>query len=518
MLHANRERGRIHARCRRTVHRLVCATILLAATAGGVAMAAGDKAAADDPRSQDPYWQLGRQQIAQRLAATPLVRPARNVILFIGDGMGVSTVTAMRIYTGQLHGGSGEEYVLPFERFPYTALVKTYNINAQVPDSAGTASAIYTGIKTDIGVLAIAPGAQRGDCAGMRVVPTILEELEDRGFATGIVTTARLTHATPAAAYAHVPDRDWEADADMPKPARKAGCRDIAAQFVDFSHGDGIDVALGGGRANFLPRTIGGRRRDGRDLTAAWRTRHPHGQVVTTASALAAFSPGRDSQLLGLFADSHLAFDYDRRTRKRDQPSLARMTEAAIRLLQARTVGRTRGFFLMVEGGRIDHAHHAGNAFRALDEGRAFAEAIARALTLVDPADTLVLVTADHSHTLAIAGYPPRGNPILGLSRRIETDAAGTHPLARARDGRPYTTLGYLNGPGAGRRLTESMEEKAVLDPDYRQEAAIPLRSETHSGEDVPLYAIGPGAQLARGVLEQNALYHLMTTALGLDR
>ncbi len=517
MRHDTHDRGSDHAPLLRAARFLVLGAILLAATAASASAAAG-KAGADDPRDEDPYWRLGREQIAARLAATPLARPARNVILFIGDGMGVSTVTAMRIYTGQLRGGSGEEYVLPFERFPYTALVKTYNIDAQVPDSAGTASAIYTGIKTDIGVLSIAPGAPRGDCARMRAVPTILEELEDRGFATGIVTTTRLTHATPAAAYAHVPDRDWEADADMPPSAHGAGCRDIAAQFVDFPHGDGIDVALGGGRANFLPRQAGGRRRDGRDLIAAWRTRHPRGRVVTTASALAALAPGQDGPLLGLFAPSHLAFDHDRRRDRSDQPSLARMTEAAIRLLQARTAGRARGFFLMVEGGRIDHAHHAGNAFRALDEGRAFAEAIARALTLVDPADTLVLVTADHSHTLAIAGYPPRGNPILGFSRRIVSDGDGHHALALAADGRPYATLGYLNGPGAGRRLTAATDEKAVLAPDYRQEAAIPLRSETHSGEDVPLYAIGPGAQLARGVLEQNALYHLMTAALGLGR
>ncbi|GIX17063.1 MAG: alkaline phosphatase [Rhodothalassiaceae bacterium] len=470
----------------------------------------------DDPRSADPTWAQGRGQIAERLAATPLTGHARNVILFIGDGMGVSTVTAMRIYAGQQKGLRGEEYELPFERFPFTALVKTYNVNAQVPDSAGTASALYTGIKTDIGVLSIRAGAH-GDCAAMQAVPTIVEELEDRGYATGIVTTTRLTHATPAAAYAHAPDRDWEADADMPPAASALGCRDIAAQFAAFSHGDGIDVALGGGRANFLPASRGGRRGDGRDLIAAWRAGGDHRQVVTTAGALAQFAPGPEDQLLGLFSDSHMAFDHDRRAGGLDQPSLAEMTAAAIRLLQARTAGRAHGFFLMVEGGRIDHAHHAGNAFRALDDGRAFAEAVERAMAMVDPADTLVLVTADHSHVFAIAGYPPRGNPILGLVRAIAPDADGHHPIAKAADGRPYTTLGYLNGPGAGRRLPADADDRLVLEPGYRQEAVVPLNSETHSGEDVPLYAIGPGARLARGVMEQNAVYHLMRTALGLD-
>ncbi|RMF66351.1 MAG: alkaline phosphatase [Alphaproteobacteria bacterium] len=516
MHHDKRQRDREQRSILRAGRLFLLATVLLALADIPAAPAmAAEADSAGDPRLSDPTWAPGRQAIAERLAATPLTRRARNVILFIGDGMGVSTVTAMRIYVGQQKGLPGEEYVLPFERFPYTALVKTYNVNAQVPDSAGTASALYTGIKTDIGVLAIRSGAD-GDCRAMQPVPTILEELEDRGFATGIVTTTRLTHATPAAAYAHAPDRDWEADADMPKSAREAGCRDIAAQFAGFSHGDGIDVALGGGRASFLPASQGGRRKDGRDLIAAWKAAGNHRQVVTTARALAQFAPAPDSQLLGLFAPSHLAFDHDRRTRKLDQPSLARMTEAAIRLLQARTAGRARGFFLMVEGGRIDHAHHAGNAFRALDEGRAFAEAVARALALVDPADTLVLVTADHSHTLTIAGYPPRGNPILGLSRRIRPDADSHHPVALAADGRPYTTLGYLNGPGAGRQLPANARDAEVQDPDYRQEAAIPLRAETHSGEDVPLYATGPGARLARGVMEQNAVYHLMRTALGI--
>ena len=130
------------------------------------------------------------------------------MILFLGDGMGVSTVTAARIFAGQQQGGSGEEYVLPFETFPNVALVKTYNTDSQVADSAGTMSAIMTGEKTRIGVIGVAASVPQNDCASalQNALPTLLEDAEDEGLATGIISTARITHATPAATYAHSPE------------------------------------------------------------------------------------------------------------------------------------------------------------------------------------------------------------------------------------------------------------------------------------------------------------------------
>jgi alkaline phosphatase len=189
------------------------------------------------------------------------------------------------------------------------------------------------------------------------------------------------------------------------------------------------------------------------------------------------------------------------------------------------------GFFLMVEAGRIDHAHHAGNARRALVDTIALSDAVARALAHPSHQRTLLLVTADHSHVFSISGYPARGNPILGLVRG--PDGA----LARDALGLPYTTLGYQNGPGypgaspaqpagpkhfphqpvrvepaRGRPDLGAVDTQA---PDYLQEAAIPLPSETHAGEDVPVYAFGPGAALVHGVQEQNYLYHVIARALG---
>ncbi len=130
---------------------------------------------------------------------------AKNVILFIGDGMGVSTLTASRILEGQMRGESGEENRLSFEEFPFSALSKTYSTNQQTSDSAPTMSAIITGIKTDEGIISVNQNVVGGDYKTVKgnEAMSLLEMAEIKGLSTGIVTTARLTHATPAACYAH---------------------------------------------------------------------------------------------------------------------------------------------------------------------------------------------------------------------------------------------------------------------------------------------------------------------------
>ena len=444
--------------------------------------------------------------VVSSVASAALARgPARNVILFVGDGMGVATVTAARILDGQNRGQPGEENFLAFEKFPHVALVKTYNVDAQVPDSAGTMTALITGRKARQGMISVGPEALRGDCraAAQYRLTTLLEEAEQHGLRTGVVTTTRLTHATPAATYAHAAERNWESDADVPE-ADRAACPDIAQQFVEFSYGDGVDVALGGGRAKFLPVTAAdpedtgetGQRLDGRDLIAEWLAARADRRFVHNRAGFDALTGS--GQVLGLFARSHMEYEVDRAGDTGGEPSLAEMTRFAIDRLQNES-----GFFLIVEGGRVDHAHHAGNAYRALTDTIAFADAVAAAVAMTDAAQTLILVTADHSHVLTIAGYPPRGNPILGFTG--DEDDSGV----------PYTTLGYANGPGAER----SAEELDPTHPDYRQRATHPLNletrgGETHGGEDVAAYALGPDAEGVHGVMDQHELHGVMWAAL----
>ena len=359
-----------------------------------------------------------------------------------------------------------------------------------------------------VGVLSVGPELARGDCAGTAAaaLPTLAEEAEAAGLRTGIVTTTTVTHATPAALYAHVSNRNWESDAELPE-AHDGTCIDIARQFVEFPFGDGVDVVLGGGRRAFLPEGVAdpehpsrtGSRRDGRHLVDEWLAGGEGRQYVWNEAQLRAASP--EGQLLGLFADSHMAWESDRERDAAGEPSLAAMTRVAI----ARLSRGTGGYFLMVEGGRIDHAHHAGNAYRALTDTIAFAAAVRAAVETTDPASTLILVTADHSHTLTISGYSGRGNPILGHA------AAGGARLTDARQ-RPYTTLSYANGPGF--RSVE-LEDEDPLAPDYKQAATWPLAAETHAGEDVAAYATGPGADRLRGVMDQQELHGVLRAALG---
>ncbi|MHA7820817.1 MAG: alkaline phosphatase [Erythrobacter sp.] len=443
----------------------------------------------------------GTTTIASASTMVPAEEPrAKNVILFIGDGMGVSTVTAARIYAGQKLGQAGEEYVLPFETFDNVALVKTYNIDAQVPDSAGTATAMHSGQKTNIGYLGVGPAAARGSCAGelAHPLPLLGEEVKQRGLALGIVSTARITHATPASVYARSTERGWEADNRVPAEERALGCTDIGTQLVNFD----FDVALGGGKAVFFGADNDGWREDAdANLPAGWVSR-TGGTYVTDKDSLA--SAPMDAPVFGLFGSSHMDYMADPE-RDMTQPSLTNMTAEAL----ARLSQDPDGFYLMVESGRIDHAHHGGMAGVALEEAVEFARAIQYAIDNTDPDETLIMVTADHSHVFTIAGYPRRGNDILGLV--VPPDAGEAAEPTLAEDGKPYTTLGYANGPGAvsGERPVPETGLRA------QQQATVPTGSETHAGEDVALYAQGPGANEARGVIEQNVIYDIIRGAYG---
>ncbi len=484
--------------------------------------------AAAPVQSEDSYYVSAAAAVEARIAARGTA-PAKNVILFIGDGMGISTITAARIYAGQSASEDGESHILAMDTLPWSALSKTYSHNFQVSDSAGTAVAMVSGIKTLSGVLGVNSSVSYGNCASVpgTEVETLFELAARAGLSTGLVSTARITHATPAAAYAKAPLRDWEADSDM-RGASSDSCKDIARQLIEWPEGS-FDILLGGGRSKFLPKETpdpeyadkAGDRGDGRNLTEEWAAKSGQHKVVFDKAGFDATDFTSDVKLLGLFEPSHMQYELDRESDKAGEPHIADMTRAAITRLSQ----NTDGYVLMVEGGRIDHAHHGGNAIRALEDAMAFDAAIATALEMTIPEDTLIIVTADHSHTLTIAGYAQRNNPILGLS----ASGIGGEGGSTGADGLPYTTLGYINGPGACRETAKDADAKPVYDctrqdltgvdtfaPDFRQPALVPMYSETHAGEDVAALASGPGANLVTGVIEQNELFHVMGRALGL--
>jgi len=518
--------------------------------------------AANPAEETNEYW-LGREAAALRRieAQRPNTNRAKNIILYIGDGMGITTITAARIMAGQrLNPAAGEEHELAMDQLPYSALSRTYSVNQQTSDSAPTATAILAGVKTKNKIIGVGPSVVPNDfktVTAANKIPTILHLAKKLGKAAGVVTTTRVTHATPAACYAHSPDRDWECDADIKgesKSAHEAGFPDIARQLLEFPETNGtpqIDVVLGGGRNKFLPKDPPpgqtnqpnhpkGSRLDQRNLIAEWTNRFERAHYVADRTSLLLTEASEVSHLLGLFNTDNLPYDAERDKAK--DPSLMEMTAKALQILQK----NPDGFFLMVEGGRIDHGHHAGNAYRALTDAIAFDDAIRYGMEHTNPEETLIIVTADHSHTLTLSGYAQRGNPILGLVRVPQDDGKPGTKNSRDLLGKPFTSLLYANGPGhVGAAIDEtdsgdvhvaegakfythspdryrpSVNGRPILTQhtatftNYLQEAAIPLGGETHGGEDVAILAGGPQAHLIRGVREQNYIFQVMKRAFG---
>jgi len=462
---------------------------------------------------------------------TPVATP-KNVIFFLGDGYGIVPMTAARIYA------AGEDGELTMDTFPETAFVKTYSLDAQVTDSAPSMAAYMTGAKTrnevlgmDGNTLAVAPGADPttkvsnsvNNCpaTGNGAASTTLLELAiAAGRATGVVSTARLTHATPAATYAHVCHRN--AEYEIARQAVPGG-----AGF-NTALGSGVDVLMGGISQYWRPYVAGTNpagRPDGRDLVAELQAKG-----YTFVSDLASFNAAptaAGTKVIGLYdfakAEGHMSYELDRDPTK--EPSLSEMTTKSIDILSK----RDKGYFLMVEGGRIDHALHGTNAARALADAKAFDDAIKAAIAkvkLTDPEmkNTLIVVTADHDHTMVMNGYAAitgkttATNPgILGLMR----DYAAPTVSALDADGKPFTTLAFGTGENrvaGSRSLMTALTDSVVSDKNYHQEAVIQMGigGETHGGADVFLAAMGLGADTFHGMLDNTDVFKLVRTAVGL--
>lgn len=468
----------------------------------------------DYSQEKDPtYW----HNVAQsELEAALLERQrgvAKNVILFLGDGMGPTTVTAGRILAGQMKGKRGEETTLSFDQFPYTGLSRTYNVDSQVTDSAASGTAYLTGVKTNQAVLGLNGKVVKGQCntTANAEVTSILRWSLDAGKSGGVVTTTRVTHATPAASYSHTPHRDWESDSRVDRG--QEACPDIAKQLI-LNNSD-INVILGGGRAVFYPidyvdehadnniSTRYLRRSDGRNLIQEWlddkkEFKKAH-KYVYNRDGLEAVDSANTDYLLGLFNQNHMMYEKQRDATK--EPSLAEMTAKAIQILKK----NEKGFFLLVEGGRIDHGHHDTTPSLALHDVVAFADAVEKATQLTSSADTLIVVTADHSHAFTVAGYASRGNDILGINKVGDE-------MTMAKDHMPYTTLLYGNGPGH-KSPRQNITDIDTTQDQYMSQSAVPLYWETHGGEDVAIYAKGPQSFLYSGVHEQNYIPMVMAYA-----
>ncbi|MEV5982534.1 alkaline phosphatase [Streptomyces sp. NPDC052114] len=410
---------------------------------------------------------------------------AKNVILLIGDGMGDSEITLARDYTV---GANGR---LNMDKFPLTGSYTTYAVHADgtpdyVTDSAASGSGWATGVKTVNGRISKTPDTDKA-------VPTLLELAQKKGYATGSVTTAELTDATPAVLASHATDRSCQGPADMAKcptdTIAKGGPGSIAEQSVNHK----VDVLLGGGKQRFDQKVTDGKYKG---LTVTEQARKLGYQVVTDDKELAKVKSVKNGKpVLGLFAPGNVPVEWTGKAaakggtdpqrcttsnpgRPAGTPALDDQATKAIKLLEAKQkAGKSKqGFFLQVEGASIDKQDHAADPCGQIGETAAFDRAVkvARDYAAKHP-DTLVVTTADHAHTSQIV--PLEATP-PGLSSTLVTD-----------EGQQLKVNYSTNTPG---------------------------KSQEHTGTQVRIAAQGPQAYRVLGVTNQTDLFTTVREALRL--
>merc|ERR1712212_510562 len=477
------------------------------------------------------FWKDIAQDILRtKLADQVYDHQAKNAVLFIGDGMSIATLAAARKRKGLAHDADvPEPTMLSWETFPYLGLSKTYNCDRWTADSASTATAYLTGaegnfltVGTDCSVL-----IWNCDAVNEHSSPkSILRYGVEAGKWAGLVSTARITHASPAATFGHTAYRTWESDGDFEAMAWMTGpvqdscknsMKDLSAQFVEHE-GIDLNVAFGGGWGKFTPKEVeGGSRLDGRDLIQEWKDKQASlGRThayLTTKDELNNFDATSADYVLGLFSRSHMQY---RAFQTPDDVNLTMMVKKAIEILKR----GPNGFVLFVEGAKIDHGHHYGNAYTAIDETIELEEVVQHVMDNTDETETLIVVSSDHSHTFSINGYPERGLDMFGPASFLAGGMQKGGPPPKL----PYPIMQYSNGPGGSEdwneyerkraRLADTSETAEWRDPHYKQVAGIYLPKETHGGEDVGIFSRGPGAHLLRGSLEENVIHHVINYAL----
>lgn len=363
---------------------------------------------------QSSYWKNCAQDVlkAKTSATKSTKNIAKNVIFFIGDGMSVQTVTAARIYTGK-----DEKFDFPFDKMPTSGYAKTYCVDAQVADSACTATAYHTGVKTLMGHIGIDARAKSLNCEDHANkayhLDAISQWAHDAGMSLGLITTSRVTDASPAPLFASASYRMFETDLEM----AASGCdatklEDIAEQLVHKDLGKSFRVILGGGRSVMLDSSIiddegvPGRRGDGKNLIKDWKTIHDKmgkSEYVWNRDQLLSVDTSKMDYLLGMFEGGTMKFNYQ--NTDKGEPSLSEMVKVAVEILSK----NEKGFYLFVEGGLIDYGHHYTMARVALDEAKELGEALQMAQSMTNDNATLIVISADHAHTMTINGYTVSG-------------------------------------------------------------------------------------------------------------
>ncbi|CAH8576156.1 unnamed protein product [Heterobilharzia americana] len=442
-----------------------------------------------DVKNPDTWKELADERFKQfeQSFLWSVVKPPKNVILFIGDGMSLNTVTGARYLKAEQMNLLGGDVQLVWDDWPVASLVRTFNSDRLTTDSGAAATAFMSGVKGPFNTVGVTGTVKCCECTELKEVERAKSSIyyaSRAGLSTGIVTTTRVTHATPAAAYANILHRDWESNGSTSKLGYH--CVDAAVQLL--TNASDVNVVMGGGATGFyggsekIAFSASGKRSDSRDLLSEWRNIQAGKQrkyaILHTNEDFKKTNWSSVDYVLGLFAPEHMDYYID----NSDQPSLADMTEAAIKVLSR----NPKGFLLLVEGGRIDHGHHKSQAKHALTETLEFEKAIDRASTLAKGTDTLLMVTADHSHAYGVIGYPSRNLSVFDVGDDL-----------KAADNKSYLISSYFNGPRG--LVNEFRSDPATEDRfanNYTAQSFFRLNYATHGAEDVPIYAKGPFSEL----------------------
>lgn len=432
---------------------------------------------------------------AQQAQAGAKQQP-KYVFYLIGDGMGQAqrTLATLAKNNSSSTPKGKAQSPLVMDSFPVWGMNTTQSYDSLVTDSAAAGTALASGVKTDNKSIGQTPDGKH--------VKTILEAARDKGMSTGLVTTTRITHATPAAFFAHIDHRDKEAD--------------IAGQMVD----SGVDVFFGGGDRFLQPQSVkGSKRKDDRNIYNELAAKGY--KVLNTVAELRSFdaakTPGLD-KVIGIYANSHMTWDIDRNPAK--EPSLAEMTAKAINILSE----NEKGFFVMIEGGRIDHAAHQHDGAGIIRDTLAFDDAVKVAYDfyLKHPDETLIIVTADHeTGGLGIGTMndyffdPAVVNNVKATMEKIGQDFKKHNDENKLwadfynASGIAYDSLTDAEKSSVERAIADTRAGVAPWNENIESEtlvgsalteiinsrAHIGFTTYAHTGTAVPLTAIGVGAQ-----------------------
>lgn len=388
---------------------------------------------------------------------TWVVEKPFGIILFLSDGLDTGTLTAARLYEGGVDGR------LAIERFQRLALVSSEGNDYAVPDAAAAATAIATGEKVDHRSIAIDPKG--------RSLPSLLALARKAGRATGLVTTGNLTDPAMAAFYAHTKD------------ARDTAT--IAEQFVNEAN---VDLALGGGLADFTPESKGGKRSDGRDLWLELRSKGY--QLIRNKAELENTPVFLTGPLVGIFSDAHMAFSHQKESGSQ-QPTLADMVQRAIEFLQT----NRNGYLLVVDCALISEAARQNRGEQTLIETLAFDEALRTARRFAGEKTLIVAVGKQNIGGLQLNGYPLRSERGVSL---LGTNTQG------------YPSLTWSSGPnGPDLKAEAPATPKAASEPAaFYAPAALPTAG------DMIMVGSGPGAEVIGGFMKSTRVFTILQNAL----